>query len=120
MKWRFDGITLDSHSVKKEDVLLKAVPGEYTHLDNRIRYVIYGHTHDPLQAAVGLSPGTTPQPYVYLNDGTWRTRYHRCKAGLGFIGWKNITYVIMWKKEERGLDFPSFKSWSGALKTFLP
>lgn len=120
MKWRFDGITRDSHSVKKEDELLKAVPGEYTHLDNRIRYVIYGHTHDPLQAAVGLSPGTTPQPYVYLNDGTWRTRYHRCKAGLGFIGWKNITYVIMWKKEERGLDFPSFESWSGALKTFLP
>ena len=35
-----------------KDDLLEAAPKEYSHLDNRIRYVIYGHTHEPLQVPV--------------------------------------------------------------------
>ena len=101
-----------------EDELAKAAPGEYAHADSRIRYVVYGHTHDPLQSAVRLAPTPQgPRPHVYLNTGTWRTRYHKCREGLGFIGWKNMTYATFWKKEERGLDFPSFETWTGTLKS---
>ena len=101
-----------------KDDLLEAASGEYATLDSRIRYIVYGHTHEPLQAAVRLVPDT-PQPRanVYLNTGTWRSRFHRCKEGLGFIGWKNLTYVTFWTKEERDLDFPSFETWTGTLKT---
>ena len=101
-----------------KDELLESASAEYANLDSRIRYVVYGHTHEPLQAAVRLVPGT-PQPisHVYLNTGTWRTRFHRCGQGLGFIGWKNLTYVTFWTKQERRLDFPSFETWTGTLKT---
>ena len=100
-----------------EDELAKAAPGEYAHADSRIRYVVYGHSHDPLQAAVRLAPGSpSPRAHVYLNTGTWRTRYHKCREGLGFIGWKNLTWVTFWNKEERGLDYPSFETWTGTLK----
>lgn len=101
-----------------EDELAKAAPGEYAHADSRIHYVVYGHTHDPLQSAVRLAPGPNrSRAHVYLNTGTWRTRYHKCREGLGFIGWKNMTWVTLWKKKERGLDFPSFETWTGTLKS---
>jgi len=101
-----------------KDALLEAAPAEYAHLDNRIRYVVYGHTHDPLQAPVrSLNTAGGLRQYVYLNTGTWRTRYNKCREGLGFIGWKNLTYTLFYKKEERGLDFPSFATWAGTLKT---
>jgi len=35
-----------------EDDLLEAAPAEYSHLDSRIRYMVYGHTHDTLQVPV--------------------------------------------------------------------
>ncbi len=55
--------------------------------------------------------------HVYLNTGTWRTRYNKCKEGLGFIGWKNLTYLVFYRREERKLDFPTFETWTGTLKT---
>ena len=108
-------------NVKKwaeKDDLLEAAPAEYSHLDSRIRYVVYGHTHAPLQVPVRTikAPDGLKQ-HIYLNTGTWRTRYHKCTEGLGFIGWKNLTYTVFYTKEERGLDFPSFATWTGTLKT---
>jgi len=100
----------------KRDDLLEAAIKEYVHLDNRIRYIVYGHTHIPVQVPLRV----IENPYqedVYLNTGTWRTRYHKCKEGMGFIGWKNLTYVIFYKKEERKSDFPPFETWTGTLKT---
>jgi len=100
------------------DDLLEAAPKEYSHLDSRIRYLVYGHTHEPLQIPLRVIEGPDgPKEYVYLNSGTWRTRYLKSKEGLGFIGWKNLTYLIFYRKEERGIDFPAFETWTGALKT---
>jgi UDP-2,3-diacylglucosamine pyrophosphatase LpxH len=102
----------------EKDDLLEAAPNEYSHLDNRIRYVVYGHTHEPLQVPLHvIEDSANSKEHIYLNTGTWRTRYHKCKEGLGFIGWKNLTYVIFYKKEERGMDFPTFETWTGTLKT---
>ena len=101
-----------------KDELLEAAPREYSYLDNRIRYVVYGHTHEPLQVPLRVVEDTTPpKEHIYLNTGTWRTSYHKSKEGLGFIGWKNLTYLIFYKKEERATDFPTFETWTGTLKT---
>jgi len=103
--------------VAKDD-LLEAASTEYAHLDSRIRYVVCGHTHGPVQIPVRTI--TTPEglkQHIYLNTGTWRTRYNKCREGLGFIGWKNLTYTVFYTKEERELDIPSFATWTGALKT---
>ena len=101
-----------------KDHLLEAAPAEYSHLDSRIRYVVYGHSHNPLQVPVRtMKMANGLKQHIYLNTGTWRTRYYKCREGLGFIGWKNLTYSVFYKKEERELDFPSFATWTGALKT---
>jgi hypothetical protein len=86
--------------------------------DSRIRYVVYGHNHTPLQIPIRIvNPPEGPKQHIYLNTGTWRTRYYKCRERLSFIGWKNLAYTVFYTKEERGLDFPSFAIWKGALKT---
>ncbi|MEC4684338.1 MAG: hypothetical protein VST71_01215 [Nitrospirota bacterium] len=99
------------------DDLLEAAPKEYLHLDSQIRYIVYGHTHEPLQAPIRVIEGPAPKEQVYLNTGTWRTRYRKSKEGLGFIGWKTLTYTIFYRKEERKKDFPAFETWTGTLKS---
>ena len=103
------------HSAKDEHQ--EAAAREYTHLDNRIRYVVYGHTHEAKQVAIRVKEDAKePKEQVYLNTGTWRTRYYKTTEGLGFIGWKNLSYMSFFKKEERGTDVPIFETWTGTLK----
>jgi UDP-2,3-diacylglucosamine pyrophosphatase LpxH len=100
-----------------EDVNLEAATDEYAHLDNRIRYIVYGHTHEAKQVAIRVKEDPKePKEQVYLNTGTWRQRYYKAKEGLGFIGWKNLSYVSFFKREERGTDVPIFETWTGTLK----
>ncbi len=101
-----------------KDDLLTAAPNEYSHLDSRIRYIVYGHTHEPMQVPVKIVENDNGlKEYVYLNSGTWRTRYHKCREGLGFIGLKNLTYTVFYRPEERESEFPAFETWTGTLKT---
>lgn len=100
------------------DDLLAAAPQEYPHLDPRIRYVAYGHTHDPLVSAVRSLPSKPyPLEQVYLNTGTWRGRYFKATQDDSFIFWKGMTYVIFYRAGERGNPFPVFETWTGSLKT---
>jgi UDP-2,3-diacylglucosamine pyrophosphatase LpxH len=104
-----------------KDDLLEAAPREYEHLDSRICYVVYGHTHDPLVVALRSFPvDPYPLEQVYLNTGTWRGRYFQATQDNSFIGWKNMTYVIFYKKGERETRFPVFETWTGSLKLFNP
>jgi UDP-2,3-diacylglucosamine pyrophosphatase LpxH len=101
-----------------KDDLLEAAPEEFFHLDRGIRYVVYGHTHDPLLSPVRSLPDSlAPLEQVYLNTGTWRGRYYKATQNDSFISWKNMTYVIFYQKGERGTPFPVFETWTGALKT---
>jgi UDP-2,3-diacylglucosamine pyrophosphatase LpxH len=101
-----------------KDDLLEAAPQEYLHMDSRVRYVVYGHTHDPLVSAVRTTPGVAaPVEKVYLNTGTWRGRYFKCTQDNSFISWKNMTYVIFYQEGERNTPFPVFETWTGTLKT---
>lgn len=102
-----------------KDDLLAAAPGEYLHLDSsRFRYVVYGHTHDPLLSPVrSISAFPHNLEQVYLNTGTWRGRYFKSTADDSFISWKNMTSVIFYQSGERDAPFPVFETWTGALKT---
>jgi UDP-2,3-diacylglucosamine pyrophosphatase LpxH len=102
----------------EHDDLLEGASKEYARLDGRIQYVVYGHTHEPLQVPLKvLEDRQGRKEQVYLNTGTWRIRHQKAREGLGFMSFKNLTYVIFYKREERGTDFPSFETWRGTLKT---
>jgi UDP-2,3-diacylglucosamine pyrophosphatase LpxH len=101
-----------------KDDLLEAAPKEYFHLDPAVRYVVYGHTHEPLESPVRVVPASPyPLEQVYLNTGTWRGRHFKCTQDDSFISWKNMTYVIFYRERERGNPYPVFETWTGSLKT---
>jgi UDP-2,3-diacylglucosamine pyrophosphatase LpxH len=105
--------------LKDEDELIKGAAGLFSRLDSRIHYIVMGHTHDPLKRALAIGTDNgKPYEHVYLNSGTWRKRYHECRDGSGFIGWKDMTYVIFYTPEEKPNQhkLPVFESWSGSLK----
>ncbi len=108
--------------VFERDDFIQAARQEFLHLSPEFRYVVYGHTHEPKNVALRVVH--TPEQdkadleLLYINTGTWRICYHKCTEGLDFIGWKNMTYVVFYRPEERGLAFPSFSTWTGALKNF--
>ena len=102
-----------------EDELLKGAANLFSKLDSRIQYIVMGHTHDPLKKALALNrEGGRIFEHVYLNTGTWRKRYHECRDGSGFIGWKDMTYMMFYTPEEKPNQYglPVFESWSGSLK----
>ena len=101
-----------------KDDLLEAAPQEFFHLDPAVRYVVYGHTHEPLESPVRVVPASPyPLEQVYLNTGTWRGRYFKCTQDDSFIPWKNMTYVIFYREGERHNPYPVFETWTGSLKT---
>jgi len=86
-------------------------------LDKHIHYIVMGHTHTPKIEALTLSnENRKPYEYAYLNTGTWRTSYYQCRDRSGFIGWKNMTYVIFYTPEEKPNKYrvPVFEIWQGA------
>ena len=116
-EWLWD-LAMKAKDYFVKDDLLEAAPQEYLHLGPRVRYVVYGHTHDPLMSPVRSFPAVpAPLEQVYLNTGTWRGRYYKATQDDSFIPWKNMTYVIFYQEGERDASFPVFETWTGALKT---
>jgi len=102
-----------------KDELLEGASREFSRLDNRIQYVVYGHTHNPIKIPLRVQTiDDKVQQQVYLNTGTWRKRYYECQESEDFIGWKQITYLIFYTKKEKPneLDLPVFETWTGSLK----
>jgi UDP-2,3-diacylglucosamine pyrophosphatase LpxH len=96
---------------------LDAAPREYLHLPPNIQYVVYGHTHDPLEKPLRTVPSSpAPLQQVYLNTGTWRMRHWKATQDDSFISWKNMTYVIFYRDDERTGRKADFETWTGALK----
>ncbi len=101
-----------------KDELMAAAETELVGNDPLLRYVVYGHTHTPLQTPIRVVQNEEVRSeQVYINTGTWRSRYHKTLAGSDFIGWKNMTYAIFYTAEERGAKIPGFETWTGTLKT---
>lgn len=91
-------------------------------LAGRILYVVYGHTHDADQRAVGVV-GDPPDEHerFYLNAGTWRPVHRQSLSGPGFQNWKSITYTLVYRPGERlwsgaVAKNPAVESWTGPMK----
>jgi UDP-2,3-diacylglucosamine pyrophosphatase LpxH len=99
------------------DDLQEAAPREFFRLDPRLQYVVYGHTHEPLVTPLRTVPAF-PQPleHTYLNTGTWRTRHIQATHDDSFLSWKNLTYVIFYREDERPGREARFETWTGTLK----
>jgi UDP-2,3-diacylglucosamine pyrophosphatase LpxH len=96
------------------DPLLEAAPDESALTYSGMRYVVYGHTHDPLVVPIRIRDA---QEQVYINTGTWRARYQKSRRDNSFIGSKNMTYVIFYRQDERPKRQADFEAWTGTLKT---
>jgi len=105
-------LAIKAHKFFARDELLEAAPEEFF-FDRRVRYVVHGHTHTPLVMPIRIRDS---QQHIYLNTGTWRTRYQKSTRDGSFISWKNMTYLVFYKKEERDADIPTFETWTGTLK----
>jgi len=100
-----------------KDDLLEAAPQEFLHLPPGIEHVVYGHTHEPLVVPLRKVPDSqAPLEQVYLNTGTWRARHWKATQDDSFISWKNMTYVIFYREDERTGSKANFETWTGALK----
>lgn len=80
-------------------------------------YVIYGHTHQHLVAPLDhIQLSTGCRDMVYFNTGTWRQTWNKVtldKTHREFVGWKVLTYVSFYRKEEN--NEYNFEVWNGAL-----
>ena len=90
--------------------------------DDRVKYVVYGHTHTAEQVPLDIVPLTTaPQEAglekVYFNSGTWRKVYEHTAfdwLNCEFIGWHVLTFLIFYLKQEKDQD-RNYEVWSGSL-----
>jgi len=89
-------------------------------VSQKIQYVVMGHTHFPLQQPLFFDQQDNGKirECLYLNTGTWIKNYYECREGNGFIGWKNINYVIAYTPEEKPnkYNLPVFETWRGVEK----
>ena len=84
-----------------------------------MRFVVYGHTHDPVQAALSADGNTQD---TYLNSGTFRQRVFRTEDRQGFISSEHMTYLCFFREDEAAtwrdpaekLAGPAFAAWRGA------
>lgn len=86
-----------------------------------LRFVVYGHTHNPLMRAMARARagGSPRHTDLYLNTGTWRDRVHATDDGRDFAHWRQATYAIFYSEEEnqplageRRIG-PAFDTWTG-------
>jgi UDP-2,3-diacylglucosamine pyrophosphatase LpxH len=83
-----------------------------------LRFVVYGHTHNPVQAALAAAGGTED---LYLNSGTFRQRVFRTDDKKGFIRSEHISYLAFFRPDEAaawragdGTAGPAYQAWMGA------
>lgn len=120
-----------------KDEHTKAAHKDVLRLDNNIRYVLYGHTHDPV-----IHPLEVPddREVMYINTGTWRERLMRktntdtvykrfskvvkrnetpplVPVPTEFTSLNQITYAVFYRADEypgREPNTPSFDMWTGS------
>ena len=89
-------------------------------LNENFQYIVMGHTHFPSQQPLFFDQQDNGKirESLYLNTGTWIKNYYECREGNGFIGWKNINYVIVYTPEEKPnkYNLPVFETWRGVEK----
>lgn len=91
--------------------------------NDSIRYILYGHTHDPvvrpLDRTVRPLDRTNERDATYINTGTWRQRIQKTVSLddiPDYFPSKQLTYVTFYSKDEDPGKKPgsvSFDMWTG-------
>lgn len=90
-------------------------------LREKILYVLYGHTHNPCQFALGSLGDTPNERYrLYINTGTWRPHHQQTVTKQDFISWRNITYTLLYRPGETvagggSATYPALEVWTGTI-----
>jgi UDP-2,3-diacylglucosamine pyrophosphatase LpxH len=87
--------------------------GEPTFENDKVRYIVYGHTHHHETIPLDYDEGQGAQ--VYFNSGTWHTYFDLTRKKpqeKKFVPYKALTYITFFKKDEHGDQ--DFETWSGA------
>lgn len=83
----------------------------------RVRYVIYGHTHNQRVVPLDLRiVGDVDEELLYFNAGTWKNLHEQTifsGEGAKFVSYIVMAYVAFFKKDER--SGRPFEVWSGTL-----
>ncbi|MFW6114776.1 MAG: hypothetical protein ACOC6E_00605 [Thermodesulfobacteriota bacterium] len=88
--------------------------------NREIQFILYGHTHVPVQRAID---GQNGHEVFYINTGTWRTRIYKT-IGLDrapdFVDLKQMAYTVVYRKDEdasnKEAGTRSFDIWMGIKK----
>lgn len=90
-------------------------------LRDQILYVLYGHTHNPCQFAIGSIGDAPNERYrLYLNTGTWRPHHLQSVTKEDFVSWRNLTYTLLYRPGETvsgggTMDYPALETWTGTV-----
>jgi len=85
-----------------------ATGGEY-------RYVICGHTHNPLIAPLDIADSENRWARLYLNTGTWRRVYRYADITAGkkntatFAHWDEECLISIYSPEEQARGLPAYE-----------
>lgn len=114
------GVTDESCDPEKDVYAQAAYKERIWKENNEIRFILYGHTHTPLQCPLEVERG---REVFYINTGTWRNRIYKT-IGLDrapdFVEIKQMTYLIFYGKDEdtkgKSPHTLSFEMWTGFKK----
>ncbi len=87
--------------------------GEPAFENDKVRYIVYGHTHHQETIPLDYDEGQGAQ--VYFNSGTWHTYFDLTRKKpqeKKFVPYKALTYITFYKKDEHGDQ--DFETWTGA------
>jgi len=84
---------------------------------NNAPFVLYGHTHTPVQVPLCHDRTKSDPDSIYINTGTWRPRIIQTADGQEYVNLKTMTFVVFYGPEEDCLDKKdgtrSFDVWTG-------
>jgi UDP-2,3-diacylglucosamine pyrophosphatase LpxH len=90
-------------------------------LKDQILYVLYGHTHNPCQFAIGALGDAPNERYrLYVNTGTWRPHHVQTVTETDFASWRNLTYTLLYRPGETvaggtTTSYPALETWTGTV-----
>lgn len=90
-------------------------------LRDQILYVLYGHTHNPCQFAIGSIGDAPEERYrLYMNTGTWRPHHLQSITKQDFVSWRNLTYTLLYRPGETvsgggTIGYPAAECWTGTI-----
>lgn len=84
--------------------------------DEKYKYVLYGHTHEPVSHLLGEQSGSGKGKF-YMNTGTWRRRIiiGEPKRRPLFSLLKTISYVVFYNEKEKKTTKRDFELWNGTI-----